>query len=189
MLRSIGVVPKPLQKPHPPIFQPFASSEATSRWCAREGITAVIPAMHPENQRVLYEAYYDEAASAGRALELGEGLGALRDVIVADTDEEAMELWRRGPAFSHQMWFAPFNFGRGLIPPGGDKPMSPEEMMERGLLLVGSVDTVTRQIEQMKKVSPVRWIFAWTYNGLNPHDKILKSLELFKTKVLPRFDD
>jgi alkanesulfonate monooxygenase SsuD/methylene tetrahydromethanopterin reductase-like flavin-dependent oxidoreductase (luciferase family) len=31
-LTHVGVVPKPLQKPHPPIFQPFASSENSIRW-------------------------------------------------------------------------------------------------------------------------------------------------------------
>src|SRR5438128_829157 len=46
IVRQIGVVPKPLQKPHPPIFQPFASSENTIRWCAREGVTAILPPMH-----------------------------------------------------------------------------------------------------------------------------------------------
>ena len=35
ILTAVGVVPKPLQKPHPPLFQPFASSEHTVRWCAR----------------------------------------------------------------------------------------------------------------------------------------------------------
>ena len=29
ILTAVGVVPKPLQKPHPPLFQPFASSENT----------------------------------------------------------------------------------------------------------------------------------------------------------------
>ena len=47
IVRQIGVVPKPLQKPHPPLFQPFASSERTIRWCAREGITAILPPMYP----------------------------------------------------------------------------------------------------------------------------------------------
>ena len=50
IVRQIGVVPKPLQKPHPPIFQPFASSERTIRWCAREGITAILPPMYPDLQ-------------------------------------------------------------------------------------------------------------------------------------------
>ena len=37
ILRSVGVVPKPLQKPHPDLFLPFASSENSIRWAAREG--------------------------------------------------------------------------------------------------------------------------------------------------------
>ncbi len=47
-LNSVGVVPKPLQKPHPPIFQPFASSENSIRWCAREGVTRDPAAAAPE---------------------------------------------------------------------------------------------------------------------------------------------
>jgi len=34
IVKAVSVVPKPVQKPHPPIFQPFASSERSIRWCA-----------------------------------------------------------------------------------------------------------------------------------------------------------
>ena len=40
-IAAVAPVPKPLQKPHPPLFQPFASSEQSIRWCAREGVTAI----------------------------------------------------------------------------------------------------------------------------------------------------
>jgi alkanesulfonate monooxygenase SsuD/methylene tetrahydromethanopterin reductase-like flavin-dependent oxidoreductase (luciferase family) len=186
IVRQIGVVPKPLQKPHPPLFQPFASSESTIRWCAREHVTAILPPMYIGTQNQLYEVYADEAASNGRALEPGEGLGVLRDVVVADTEEEAMELWRQTGAFCGAAWFAPFGFWRGYTEPGRPEMLTPPELQERGLILVGSPDSVTRQVETMLKGSPVRWLFAWTYNGLMPHDKILRSLELFSTKVLPR---
>src|SRR3978361_1691581 len=43
ILKSVGVVPKPLQKPHPPVFLPFASSENSIRWAATEGVTAILP--------------------------------------------------------------------------------------------------------------------------------------------------
>jgi hypothetical protein len=60
-------------------------------------------------------------------------------------------------------------------------------MSDLGLLLVGSVDTVTRQMESMLARTPVRWVFAWQYNGLVPNPAILRSLELFQTEVMPRF--
>src|SRR5205814_889484 len=47
VVRAVGVVPKPLQRPHPPLFQPFASSERSIRWCAEEGVTAILPPLHP----------------------------------------------------------------------------------------------------------------------------------------------
>ena len=189
IVRQLGVVPKPLQKPHPPIFQPFASSENTIRWCAREGVTAILPPMHLALQNRLYEVYAEEAAAHGRTLAPGEGLGVLRDVIVADTDEEAMEAWAHGAAFCGAAWFAPFHFGEPLRDPASGVAPSPQEMVERGMLLVGSVDTVTRSFERLLADTPVRWLFAWTYNGLVPHPMILRSLDLFQTKVLPRVSD
>jgi alkanesulfonate monooxygenase SsuD/methylene tetrahydromethanopterin reductase-like flavin-dependent oxidoreductase (luciferase family) len=84
VVRQVGVVPKPLQQPHPPIFQPFASSEQSIRWCAAEGVTAILPPLHPVRETHLVETY---AEASGRAP--GDGIGVLRDVVVADTDEEA----------------------------------------------------------------------------------------------------
>jgi len=189
VVRAIGVVPKPLQKPHPPIYQPFASSENTIRWCAREGVTAVLPPMHLALQNRLYDVYREEARAHGRDLAPGEGLGVLRDVIVADTDEEALALWHNGAAFCGAAWFAPFHFGDVLREPGQDAGPSPAEMIERGMLLVGSVDTVTRSFERLLQDTPVRSLFAWAYNGLVPHAKLMRSIELFATNVLPRVAD
>ena len=154
IVRQIGVVPKPLQKPHPPLFQPFASSERTIRWCAREGITAILPPMYPELQNRLYEVYQEEAAAAGRTLAPGEGLGVLRDVIITDTDEEAIELWRHSAAFAGGAWFAPFGFAEALRPPGGEL-LTLEEQLEQGLLFAGTLDSVKRQVQNMLDVTPV----------------------------------
>ena len=186
IVRQVGVVPKPLQQPPPPIFQPFASSERTIRWCAREGVTAILPPMHLALQHQLYEVYSEEAAAAGRTLAPGEGLGVLRDVVIADSDEEAMAIWRESGAFVGATWFAPFGFADVLRAPGSDRPLSVEQQLEQGSLLVGTVDSVTRQLERLLEHTPVQWIFAWQYNGLVPSEQILRSLELFATKVLPR---
>ncbi len=187
IVRQVGVVPKPLQQPHPPIFQPFASSENTIRWCAREGVTAILPPMHVGLQNHLYDVYREAAAAAGRTLTPGEGLGVLRDLVIADTDEEAQQLWAHGAAFCGAAWFSPFGFGDILREPGRTEPVRMEEMLGNGMLLVGTVDTVTRQLERLLAGTPVDWIFAWLFNGLVPHHANLRSLELFATRVLPRF--
>ncbi len=187
-VQQLGVVPKPVQKPHPPIFQPFASSENTIRWCAREEVTAVLPAMRLGLQNYLYDVYQEESMAQGRKLARGQGLGVLRDVIICETDEEAMGWWAHGAAFCGAAWFAPFHFGDVLREPGQTVGPDPAEMTRNGTLLVGTVDTVTRQLEQLVSQTPVEWIFAWMYNGLIPHAVNMRSIELLKTKVLPRFE-
>jgi alkanesulfonate monooxygenase SsuD/methylene tetrahydromethanopterin reductase-like flavin-dependent oxidoreductase (luciferase family) len=178
MVRAVGVVPKPLQQPHPPIFQPFASSERSIRWCAQEGVTAILPPLHPKLERALFDLYAHES---GRAL--GDGIGVLRDVIVADSDEEALALWHDSGIYCGAAWFEPFGFARGLADPDtGEAP----DLLSNHLALVGSVDTVCRQLEGLLHRLPARWLFAWTYNALIPHPKLMRSIELFATQVLPR---
>ncbi len=182
VLRQVGVVPKPVQKPHPPIFQPFASSEESIRWCAREGVTAILPPLHPKRERALFELFAEES---GRPL--GEGIGVLRDVVIADTDVEAERLWKASGAFCGSAWFEPFGFSRGMADPDTGEPF--EDMMSAGMALVGTVDTVTRQLEMLRHRLPVTWLYFWAYNGLLPHARLMSTIERFKADVLPRGTD
>ena len=81
-IQKINVIPKPYQKPHPPLFQAFSISEETVRWCAREGITPTILISQPPLLRKLVEAYQEEGRKAGRTLKLGENIGVLRAVYL-----------------------------------------------------------------------------------------------------------
>lgn len=177
-LRQVSVVPKPVQKPHPPIFQPFASSVRSVRWCATEGVTAILPPLYPRLERELFEIYAD---ASGRPL--GEGIGVLRDLVIADTDEEARQLWRSSGAFCGAAWFAPFGFSRGLIDPESGEQA---DLFTNGLALVGSIDTVTAQLEELRERLPLTRLFLWIYNSLAPHAVLMKSIERLWTEVLPR---
>ncbi|MHB1444714.1 MAG: LLM class flavin-dependent oxidoreductase [Acidimicrobiales bacterium] len=180
-MRRIGVVPKPVQKPYPPIFQPFSSSESTIRWCAAEGVTPILPAVHPVLEEKLFGVF---AEASGRPT--GQGIGVLRDVVVADTDEEALQLWVDSGLFCGSNWFAPFGFDRGLPhPETGAMP----DMLGDGLALVGSVDTVTRQLETLLARLPVTNLYAWTYISLIPNSQLLDSIGRFRTEVLSRVAD
>ena len=178
VLRQVAVVPKPVQKPHPPIFQPFASSERSVRWCAAEGVTAILPPLHPRLERRLFEVY---AETSGRPL--GDGVGVLRDLVIAPTDEEAYALWRSSGAFCGAAWFEPFGFARGMIDPETGEQA---DLFRDGLALVGCLSTVRRQLDELRARLPVRWIFCWIYNGLAPHRALLASIERFWTDVLER---
>jgi alkanesulfonate monooxygenase SsuD/methylene tetrahydromethanopterin reductase-like flavin-dependent oxidoreductase (luciferase family) len=182
ILKSVGVVPKPLQKPYPPIFLPFASSENSIRWAAKEGVTAILPAMLPVYEETLYDVY-SEVSGRPR----GQGTGLLRDVIIADTDEEAMALWADSGQFTGRAWFEPFGFRRGMMDPKTGEFLTPEQAVQEGYILAGTVDTVIRGLDANFKRQPVDWLFCYTYNSLIPHAKLMRSIEQFWTKVMPKF--
>jgi alkanesulfonate monooxygenase SsuD/methylene tetrahydromethanopterin reductase-like flavin-dependent oxidoreductase (luciferase family) len=181
IVRAVGVVPKPVQKPHPPLFQPFASSESSIRWCAQEGVTAVLPPMHAKHETRLTELY---AAESGRRA--GDGVAFLRDIVIADSDAEADHLWQESSRFMAQAWFEPFGFRRLMIDPDTKAAPTPQEMIDLGYVLVGTVDTVCRRFESMLKRLPVEWIFFWAFNGLVSNAAILRTLERWQTQVLPK---
>jgi len=180
VVRAVGVVPKPVQKPHPPLFQPFASSERSIRWCAEQGVTAILPPLHPRTEEHLVRLY---AEVSGRPP--GDGVGVLRDVVIAPTDAEALDLWAESGLFCGREWFEPFGFAQGLADPTtGETP----SLLDTSLALVGTADSVTRQLERLRARLPVRWLFAWMYIGLIPHARLLHTIEQLATRVLPRFD-
>ena len=180
IVREIGVVPKPLQDPHPPIMQPFSFSEPTIRWCARNSVQPILAPVNAPLEEFLFGVYHEEANAAGRGLAPGEGIGVLRDVVIADTDEEAWALWRQSGSFVGAAWFAPFGFG-GAVPLPGEDPraVTPEVMHERGLMWVGSPATVRNQIRKTLDRLPLKYVMAWQYNGLMPREAIRKSMEYY----------
>ena len=137
--------------------------------------------MHESHEKHLFEVY---ASASGR--KLGDGMGMLRDIIIADSDEEARQLWVDSATFAGNAWFVPFGFRRGMLDPETGEAPTAEEAIAKGYALVGTVDTVTRSLEALKRKLPVNWLFAWTHNTLVPHAKLMRSIELFTTKVLPR---
>jgi hypothetical protein len=72
-----------------------------------------------------------------------------------------------------------------LDPQTGEAP-SPEAAIANGYALVGTLDSVTRSLEALRRKLPCNWIFGWTHNTLVPHGKLMRSIELFYTQVLPR---
>lgn len=181
VVRQLAVVPKPVQRPHPPIYQPFSSSESTIRWCAANGVTPILPAVHPQLERRLFSTY---AEASG--LPLGQGVGVLRDLVIADTDEEALRLWADSGLFCGSNWFSPFGFDRALPHPETGEP---PDMLGDGLALIGSVDTVTRQLEVLLERLPLSILYVWAYISLLPNQVLLDSIHRLYTEVLPRLAD
>jgi alkanesulfonate monooxygenase SsuD/methylene tetrahydromethanopterin reductase-like flavin-dependent oxidoreductase (luciferase family) len=130
-------------------------------------------------------------AQGGRKLAFGENIGLFRDCVVAATDEEAKALAAKANGYVWPEWFAPFGFNEALRRVGETGPLTIRgdfnDLYERDFELVGSPDTVARKIERLQSELDCRYLLLWTYNGLIPHEKLMRSIDLFANKVMPRF--
>lgn len=190
-VQRICVVPKPYTQPHPPIWQPFSVSEKTIRWCATENIVPWILVSHPPSFRQLCEAYKDEAAKAGRNLQLGESVGAFRSVHIGDNYTEAYTLGAHAQGTGFIEYFSGFGFFEAYRFPGETTPVPNtfERMVEAKYSLVGTTDDIKRELDALRKNSNIEW-FGWYFDqGLISWDEARRQLELFATKVMPEFKD
>ncbi len=201
VIRKIGIVPGPYQKPHPPVWAPFTLSEKSLIDCAHRGILPWIFEASPEGFLKWAELYRSEAAKAGHEFGLGENLGAVRAITIGDTREEAFELAARTTGYEYHYYFNLFGFGEVFRNPEDDTSMRPlkfkdmhectQRMIDKGYQLCGTVDDVRRQMEALVRChgdGALEWI-SWNffYQGTVPYEEQARQLELFATKVWPDF--
>ena len=191
-LQAIGIAPRCYQRPHPPLFQPFSFSESSVRWAAEREVVPISIICDPDIAAGQFRAAQEGAAAAGRDLAYGQGIGITREIIVADTDEEALALGRESGCFIWQKFFQPFGFNAALARAGEDPMQLPrtfEIMVERGLTICGSPDTVSRKLEALFRNLPCAYLWLFTYTQLVPQRALMRHFELITEKVLPNFTD
>ena len=192
VLTEIGTVPETFQKPHPPLFQPFSFSESSIHWGVAHGAVPISVVCDYELAAGQFRAAQAGAATIGKDYRYGQGMGIIREVICADTDAEAMALARNAGAFIWTQFFEPFGFNAALMRPGEDPATIPntfESMVERGLTIAGSPDTVCRRFEELFKTLPADFFWNYIYNEMLPQKAAMRSHELLTQKVYPHFSD
>ena len=189
----------PLQKPHPPIGIAAASIASDTLKIAGErgyipmslGLNAVYVASH-------WDSVVEGAKNAGKAPPSRSQWRIVRDVWVADTDEEAMKgalggmlgrAWREylRPLFA----YGPYPFVRSMkhdesIP---DEDVTVEYMAEH-LWLVGSPDTVANKIRDLYEMVGGFGTLLWlTFDHTDDRPGYEKSVRLMAEEVMPQLAD
>lgn len=175
-LRKISPVPKPYQKPHPPLFQALTTNEETIRWSAREGIVPMMFLPFPDYCIKGGTFYTEEANKAGHSFRLGQNLGLARLVSIAKTREEALHRARNGSIFLFRQFHAQF---------AKEIPQSIDPLIEAGVAFVGTVDDVRRQMAAVREKLNPDWFMILSDQGFLPLDVMKEQVELFGTKIIP----
>jgi alkanesulfonate monooxygenase SsuD/methylene tetrahydromethanopterin reductase-like flavin-dependent oxidoreductase (luciferase family) len=95
-LKRIGIVPRPLQKPHPPVYAPLSYSMETVRFWAREG-GKMVCFVNEEKEHFIPIAmteYLAEAERAGRAARPDDAMALGGHLVLGRTEAETDEVRR-----------------------------------------------------------------------------------------------
>ena len=197
----VNLWPRPYQDPHPPIWCPSLGSTETIEWAA-----------HPDRKYVYAQNYspftnvckfldqYREVAASQYGYDASsDQIGWTAPVYIADTDEQAVEeATEHMEALFNKFLYLPFE---QLFPPGymsmqsykrvaahkknitGGAKM--ETLMENGVVLVGSPDTVRNKLIECHEVLGFGTFVALLHFGTLPADKTERNIRLFAEEVLP----
>lgn len=199
----VNLWPRPVQKPHPPIWIPAAGSRESLQMCARHRY--VYQAILAPRKVLLRncDTFRQLCAEEGYTPDPRQ-IAAVLFVHTAETDEQA-----RREAEPHYAWimqnffrstfqdaFAPGHVSvqslRGMAAGGGYRSrdiseMTWDDLVEEEWLIAGSPDTVAERLEQVTSEMGAGRVILDIDHGSMPRWLIEKSATIFAEEVMPKF--
>ncbi|MGY9072099.1 MAG: LLM class flavin-dependent oxidoreductase [Acidimicrobiales bacterium] len=166
-INEIGIAPRPFQDPHPPLYGGFTMSVSTALFWSRYGGTPIVLSDNLDFCEQLWRTYREEAPKHGIEKQKGHEAAWGGIAICAETDAEAEA------QFEDMEWF----WGQWANQFGQGMPLK----------LVGSPDTISRQIEEAHDVLGFDECFFLIPQGIHSSEQINHSLGLLADRVMPRF--
>jgi alkanesulfonate monooxygenase SsuD/methylene tetrahydromethanopterin reductase-like flavin-dependent oxidoreductase (luciferase family) len=187
---------RPYQTPHPPFWY-GSSNTVGSTWAGEKGLhfTANGPTAAA---KINIAAFAEALAKRGGAqmpkpeFASGAAIGALRHIVVAETDAEARRIAK--PAFEYHL--ASLNHLRNAAASAGGADLTTrlnvrrgttfEECIENGMVIVGKPDTVYAEIERQTPELGINYLLAYLFFGTLSYADAKRSLDLFSAEIMPR---
>jgi alkanesulfonate monooxygenase SsuD/methylene tetrahydromethanopterin reductase-like flavin-dependent oxidoreductase (luciferase family) len=202
----VNIWPRPVQKPHPPIWRPGVGSPSTfASILENEHVFVYLSWFGPKyTGSRIFDRYWDMAVQMGKEPNPYR-VAFLQVVAVGETDEIAHREY--GPHIEHG-----YNTGLGAIPMGwmglpgyidirgvegmvkdpGDFGLVPKmrtakykELVEAQCALVGSPATVRDQLVDMARKFRIGNFLLMVQMGSMPRELVMKNITLLADKVLP----
>jgi alkanesulfonate monooxygenase SsuD/methylene tetrahydromethanopterin reductase-like flavin-dependent oxidoreductase (luciferase family) len=216
-LRYVNVWPRPIQKPHPPIWIPGGGSVETWQWCAAmDYVYCYLSYYGYKAGQATMDGFWQEMKRLGKDRNPYRA-GFLQFVGVAETREEALKLYAEPAEYFYGRCLhvsAKFAYppgyvseatqragiesqvarAAGLAPPRyQDKfKMLAKEMddiVERGYVIVGSPDEVVEQLKEVAVNLNVGHLMLLLQFGNMSKDLTRYNTKLFAERVMPQLKD
>ena len=121
----------------------------------------------------------------------GAAIGALRHIVVAETDAEARKIAKTNVDYhvNSLNWLRKMHAKteaqvRGLVPRG----VTFEEWEKDGMAIAGSPATVLAEIERQTDKLGINYLLTYLFFGTMTLDQAMRSLELMRTEVMPKIE-
>jgi alkanesulfonate monooxygenase SsuD/methylene tetrahydromethanopterin reductase-like flavin-dependent oxidoreductase (luciferase family) len=215
-----SIIPKPLQKPHPPIWMAATSPQsweiAAHHGIGVLGLTLFVRVPQLAAQVRTYRRAVGEARPVGKSI--NGRVGAFTIVHAAETRQQAIANLAADAAINYILYA--FRVLSGISAPGEDGmkreaaardlASSPyrdmiakeypiivkmqknectfDDLDEEDMVIVGGVDDCIRKVERYRQTGIDHLICLMQADRI-PHERVLRSIELFGKEIIPHFRD
>ena len=196
--KDLTVLPKPVQRPHPPVYVAASGADSLGR-VVRNDWNLLIGQAETQDQVARQVEFYKGALAEAEAVYTPQRVVVARAMYAAPTTERS-----RREAEIPFMWFK--QTGQEVSAPPGQRVdllpdefaayrsrYTPDAQFDYGarcddVMLFGSAEQIADRIGQLRDAGVENLIFFVNFGGIE-NQRVLDSLELFASEVMPEFAD
>ena len=207
-LRYVNVLPKPIQKPHPPIWVPGGGSVETWDFCLENDyVYCYLSYSGYENGKTRIQGFWDRAEELGYDSNPYRA-GFLQLVVVSETDEQAEKDYAE-----HALYFFKkcLHTYAGFVEAPGYRTMNTitrnlrstftnaraqqaeewtwRDYVDAGNIIAGSPATVRDRLREAIKGLNVGNLMVLLHIGSMPKELTMKNIQMFSEEVMPHLKD
>ncbi len=207
-LRYVNVWPRPIQKPHPPVWIPGGGSVETWAWCLeRDFLYAYLSYFGYKAGKRVMDGFWETADSMGIDRNPYRA-GFLQFVGVAEDDAHAEELYAEHALYFYNRCLHVY---RGFASPPGytsletmkrgiigqvqaaaeatSSELTWQDIVDRGYIIAGSAETVAERLAEVVTTLNVGHLMLLLQFGSMGREATMENTERFATDVMPKLRD
>jgi alkanesulfonate monooxygenase SsuD/methylene tetrahydromethanopterin reductase-like flavin-dependent oxidoreductase (luciferase family) len=206
-LRYVNIWPRPVQKPHPPIWVPGGGSIETWEWVtAQDYLFAYLSYGGYKRAKTIMDGFWQHCATSG-VDDNPYRAGFLQFVAVSEDDAQAEEDYAEAAVYFYERCMHVYrgfaeapgyrslrSLQAGLRPLTGDPSMFGgnrgwKDYVRDGNIIAGNPESVTEQIRALAGDLRIGHLMCLLQFGNMSREKTLKNTRLFAEQVLPNLRD
>jgi probable F420-dependent oxidoreductase len=183
------VSPKPVQRPHPPLWYGVSGPKSIRRAAGRRAVLVASP-RHGIPELAEHYAIYEEAcAEAGWT---PPERPVIREIFVAETRRQAEDL--AAPALTYlfrELYGAKSAQGERVLRADDGTAVTDKQQVDfqhfKGRYVIGSPDDAIAELRRYRDELGATEIIGWMHLPGIPGETVMRSVELFAREVMPSF--